>query len=357
METLTLTAQPLLQTLSQSPSALQITWFLLVGVLLALYAILDGYDLGVGMLHRFARTDEERRILLNSIGPVWDGNEVYLITGGGALFAAFPEVYATVFSGFYLALILLLLALIFRATSIEFRSKEPMLWWRAFWDNAFNIGSFVAALLLGVALGNIARGIPLDAEHEYAGGFFTLLNPYALLVGLTTVALFAQQGALWVIVKTEGALQQRFRTVARWAIAVFTLLYALTTLATLYGLPHMLENLAAAPLLWLVPALAFLAAIATPWLHSKGKEVPALISSSLTAAGLMGCFGLSVYPNMVRSSPDLANSLTLVNGSSSPKTLQVMLIIACIGMPLVLGYTILVHTLFRGKVKLEKESY
>ncbi|HPY20582.1 MAG TPA: cytochrome d ubiquinol oxidase subunit II, partial [Polyangiaceae bacterium] len=162
------------------------TWFVLVGVLLTGYAILDGFDLGVGAWHLFTKDDKERRVMLNAIGPVWDGNEVWLVTGGGALFAAFPEVYATAFSGFYEALMLLLFCLIFRAVSIEFRGKQPMLWWRRLWDYGFSIGSLVAALLLGVAVGNVAWGLPLDERHEYAGSFVGMLHPYAMLVGVTT---------------------------------------------------------------------------------------------------------------------------------------------------------------------------
>ena len=189
---------------------LQTTWFLLVGVLLAGYTILDGFDLGVGTLHLFlAKDDRERRTSLNSIGPVWDGNEVWLLTGGGALFAAFPPVYATVFSGFYLALMLLLVALIVRAVSLEFRSKEASPRWRQGWDVAFAVSSALPALLFGVALGNVLRGVPLDADGEYAGTFFTLLNPFALVVGLGGLAMFVMQGACWLNLKTEGAMKAR----------------------------------------------------------------------------------------------------------------------------------------------------
>ena len=164
---------------------LNTTWFVLIGVLFAGYAILDGFDLGVGMLHLLTRTDTQRRLMLNSIGPVWDGNEVWLVTGGGALFAAFPNVYATLLSGLYLPAMLLLTALIFRAVSIEFRSKQTSPAWRSFWDGCFCLGSLLATLLLGVGVGNIAWGLPLNEQHEYVGGFWNLLHPYALLVALT----------------------------------------------------------------------------------------------------------------------------------------------------------------------------
>jgi cytochrome d ubiquinol oxidase subunit II len=198
-------------------------WFMLVGLLLTGYAILDGFDLGVGALHLFTSKDEDRRIFLNAIGPVWDGNEVWLVTGGGALFAAFPHVYATVFSGFYLALMLLLMMLIFRAVAIEFRSKQPMAWWRRAWDVSFSIASVVSSLLLGVALGNIAWGVPLRPDHEYAGTFLGLLNPYSLMVGLTTVALFTMHGAIYLVMKTQGELHDKVRGWINNAIILFVI--------------------------------------------------------------------------------------------------------------------------------------
>src|SRR6516225_10935782 len=163
---------------------LNTVWFVLVGVLFTGYAMLDGFDLGIGALHLFTKDDTERRILINAIGPVWDGNEVWLVTGGGALFAAFPGVYATVFSGFYLAFVLLLVALIFRAVAIEFRSKQPMLWWRRMWDVGFSVGSLLSSLLIGVAMGNIAWGVPLDNQGEFTGSFLSLLGPYPLMLGV-----------------------------------------------------------------------------------------------------------------------------------------------------------------------------
>ena len=190
---------------------LNTTWFILVGVLFTGYAILDGFDLGAGALHLFTRGDTERRLVINSIGPVWDGNEVWLVTGGGALFAAFPAVYATVFSGFYLALMFLLFALIFRAVAIEFRSKQPMTWWRRAWDVGFSIGSIVAALLIGVAMGNLVWGIPLRPDGEYGGSFWHLVRPYPLLIGVTTVALFMMHGAIYLVMKTEGDLHEKIR--------------------------------------------------------------------------------------------------------------------------------------------------
>ena len=206
---------------------LNIIWFILVGVLFAGYAVLDGFDLGIGAIHLFTKTDEERRLMINSIGPVWDGNEVWLVTGGGALFAAFPEAYATTFSGFYIAFMLFLVALIFRAVAIEFRSKQPMKWWRQTWDVGFAVGSVLAAFLLGVAMGNIGYGIPLNENHVFAGNFFDLIHPYTLLTGITTVALFMMHGTIYGILKTEGELHDRLRGWVRPTIIFFVLSFVI----------------------------------------------------------------------------------------------------------------------------------
>ena len=331
-------------------------WFLLVGVLLTGYAILDGFDLGVGALHLLARKDEHRRILLNSIGPVWDGNEVWLVTGGGALFAAFPIVYATVFSGFYLAMILLLFALIFRAVSIEFRGKQESPRWRNGWDAGFSVGSVAAALLLGVAFGNVLEGIPLDPAGEFVGSFFTLLQPYALLIGVTTVALFTMHGALYLTLKTEGELQAAVRGWARNAIVAFSVCYVATTVVTILHVPRMWEGIASRPLLFVVPVLTLLAVVCIPRAALLGKDGRAFAASCVAIAGLLATAGIGMYPNLVAAT-NPARALTIHNAASSPKTLTIMLIIAGIGMPLVLAYTIGIYRTFRGKVKLDSTSY
>ncbi|MBU3665390.1 MAG: cytochrome d ubiquinol oxidase subunit II [Chthoniobacterales bacterium] len=332
-------------------------WFILVGVLFTGYAMLDGFDLGVGALHLFVKKDEDRRIFLNAIGPVWDGNEVWLVTGGGALFAAFPGVYATVFSGFYLAFMALLAALIFRAVAIEFRSKEQWHWWRTMWDTGFSLGSIVSGLLIGVAMGNILQGIPLDARGNYTGGFFHLLNPYALLLGLTTVALFAMHGSIYLVMKTEGNLQARVRTWVGRTIAVFLFFYIALNIATLFYAPHLLEKLRDRPWLLAVFALNVLAVMNIPRENRNGNEFRAFLSSCAAMALLMALFGLTVYPDMVLSMPDPQNSLTIYNAASTPKTHTIMLVIAVIGVPVVLAYTASVYYIFRGKVKLTPHSY
>jgi len=221
---------------------LNLIWFILVGGLFTGYAILDGFDLGVGALHLLTNTDEERRLMLNSIGPVWDGNEVWLVTGGGALFAAFPDVYATSFSGFYLAFMLLLVMLIFRAVAIEFRSKQPMRWWRKWWDISFSVSSILGALIQGIALGNVAQGVPLGADHEFHGSFLGLFNPYALLVGVTTLAMFAMHATIYVVLKTEGALQAKAQGWLLYTLPVFVMLYIATTMVTLLYVPQMTDH-------------------------------------------------------------------------------------------------------------------
>src|ERR1039457_6812972 len=332
-------------------------WFILIGVLFVGYAMLDGFDLGVGALHLFTRSDEERRVMLNAIGPVWDGNEVWLGTGGGALFAAFPNEYATVFSGFYLAFVLLLVALIFRAVAIEFRSKQPMRWWRQMWDISFSAGSLLSALLIGVALGNLAWGIPVDANGEFAGTFTGLLKPYPLLVGVTTVALFMMHGAIYGVMKTEGELHDKLRVWAMRCIIFFVICAVTLTMATLLYVPHMSARVREHPLLFTV-ALANMLAIANiPREFHHGNDGKAFLSSCAAIITLMALFALNIFPNLVYSQPDAGNSLNIYNAASSPKTLGIMLIIAGIGVPVVIGYTIFIYSIFRRKVKMDRMRY
>jgi len=332
-------------------------WFFLVGVLFAGYAMLDGFDLGVGALHLFTRGDENRRILLNAIAPIWDGNEVWLVTGGGALFAAFPEVYATAFSGFYVAFMLLLFGLIFRAVAIEFRSKQPMAWWRRFWDISFSLSSILSSLLIGVALGNMAWGVPLDAQGNFNGSFWSLIHPYSVLVGLCTVALFTMHGSIYLVMKTEGALQQQVREWSRSTIISFVLFYITVTMFTLLYVPHMTDTIRANPWLFLVALVNMLAIANIPREVFHGREMRAFLSSCAAVIALLLLFGIGTYPNLIYSNPQPANSLTIYNAASSQKTLQIMLIIALCGVPMVLAYTGSIYWIFRGKVKLDAHSY
>jgi cytochrome d ubiquinol oxidase subunit II len=288
---------------------------------------------------------------------VWDGNEVWLLAGGGALFAAFPAVYATVFSGFYTAIMLLLCAAIWRAVSLEFRSKASMPWWPRLWDRVFGLSSTVVALVLGVALGNLARGVPLTADGEFGGTFLGLLDPYALLVGLTTLALFVAHGGVYLQVKTEGELLSRVERWTRRALVVLSGLYAVLTLYTLAGMPHLVAPFRRTPALAVVPLLGALALLAVPLCLSRRRPGCAFAASSVLIASLMATFGLGLYPRLVLSVPHPEHSLTVYNAASSPGTLRTMLIIAGLGMPLVIGYTIFVYRIFRGKVRLDENSY
>jgi cytochrome d ubiquinol oxidase subunit II len=336
---------------------LNAVWFLLVGLLFTGYAMLDGFDLGIGALYLFTKKDEERRLLMNSIGPVWDGNEVWLVTGGGALFAAFPDVYATVFSGFYLALILLLAALIFRAVAIEFRGKQPMPWWRQMWDVSFAAGSVLAALLIGVALGNIAWGVPLDAHGEFAGSFLGLLTPYPLLVGVTVVALFMMHGAIYGVMKTEGELHDKLREWTHRCIIFFVIVAVTLTMATLLYVPHLAARMRTHPWLFSVALLNMLSIANIPREFHHGRDRLAFLSSCAAIITLMALFSLNLFPNLIFSPAHPENSLTIYNAASSPKTLGIMLVIAGIGVPAVVAYTACIYWIFRGKVKLDRVSY
>jgi cytochrome d ubiquinol oxidase subunit II len=336
---------------------LQQYWFVILGVLLTGYAILDGFDLGVGILHPLARTDHDRRIFLNSIGPLWDGNEVWLVTFGGALFAAFPPVYAAVFSGFYTAFMMLLFALIFRAVSIEFRSKTHSPVWRSIWDYSFFAASTLATFLFGVAVGNAMQGIPIDAKGTFQGGFFDLILPYPLLVGALAVALFAMHGSIYLYLKTEGELQERVHGWIWRTFGIFLVLYVLTTIFTLVSLPHAIENFQTYQWAWLVVVLNVLAIANIPRAIYLNRPFYAFVSSCCTIAALTFLFGGALYPDMVVSSIDPAYSLTIYNASSSELTLRIMRIIAFLGMPFVIAYTVVIYWTFRGKVELGKMSY
>ncbi|HPM83702.1 MAG TPA: cytochrome d ubiquinol oxidase subunit II [Candidatus Anammoximicrobium sp.] len=331
---------------------LNLTWFILLGVLLAGYAVLDGFDLGVGMLHLLARGDAERRTFIATIGPIWDGNEVWLVTFGGALFAAFPEAYATIFSGFYFVFMLVLLALISRAVALEFRSKRASAAWRRSWDVVFFLSSTLATLLFGAGVGNAMIGVPLDDRGIYTGGFLRLLNPYALLVGLLAVALFLMHGTIYLHLKTAGALHER---IYRWmwrGYGFFVVMYLLASAVTLVAVPRAIASLHSYPLAWLAVALNVAALAAIPYALYRRWSGRAFLASCTTVCALVLLLGLALLPNLVTSQPLPENSLTIYNAASSPKTLWIMLVIAVIGMPFVLAYTSTIYWVFRGRVQI-----
>jgi cytochrome bd ubiquinol oxidase subunit II len=336
---------------------LNILWFILLGVLLAGYAILDGFDLGVGVLHLAARNESERRLMINSIGPLWDGNEVWLVTFGGAMFAAFPNAYATLFSGFYVAFMMLLFALIFRAVSIEFRGKRDSAGWKRFWDYSFFGASALATFLFGVAAGNAMLGIPINAQGVFIGSFFDLIRPYPVLIGLLTVSFTVMHGAIYLFLKTEGELQQ---VVHRWMWRGFGLTlvcYMLATIYTLGAIPEAAYNFRVHRWSWIVVVLTVLFFANIPRAIFLGRPFYAFLSSSLTIVALVFLFSFALYPGLVTSSISPDYTLTIYNAASSRKTLGIMAIVALIGMPFVLAYTAAIYWAFRGKVKISEHSY
>jgi cytochrome d ubiquinol oxidase subunit II len=341
------------------PTTLQLIWFGLVGVLMAGYAILDGFDLGVGILHLGVRTDGERRVLMNSIGPIWDGNEVWLVVFGGALFAAFPRAYAAAFSGFYTLFMFLICCLIFRAVSMEFRSKQESKLWRACWDVAFSAASAAATFLFGVVVGNCLRGLPLgpDGHFTHSLSLVDLFTPYPVLVGLFAVATFAMHGSIYLYLKTEGALQQKAHGWMWTTFGTFLTLYMLVTIFTLATNQRSLAKYQDYPWAWIVVVLNVLAIANIPRAIYLGKPFYAFLSSSCTIAAFTFLFGMTLFPNLIVSNPNPENSLTVASAASTEKTLGIMLVIALLGLPFVLAYTVTIYWVFRGKVQLGRFSY
>ncbi|WP_029004849.1 cytochrome d ubiquinol oxidase subunit II [Azorhizobium doebereinerae] len=360
---------------------LRLIWWLLLGVLLVGFAVTDGFDLGVGALLPFvARTDLERRVAINSIGPVWEGNQVWLILGGGAIFAAWPPLYAVSFSGFYLAMFAILAALIVRPVGFKYRSKRDSAAWRRGWDCALFLGGFVPALIFGVAVGNTLQGVPFRFDEDlrifYEGSFFGLLNPFALLCGLLSVAMVVMHGATWLVLKTEGPVAARARsygslaalaTVALFAlggVALFLFVggYKITGVINPLGPSNPLmksvetaraawfANYAAYPWLLAVPGLGFLGAAGAGLALRARLEVGALLLSGLSIAGIIATVGVSMFPFILPSSLDPRASLTVWDASSSHLTLFIMLVCTVIFMPIILAYTTWVYRVLWGKV-------
>ncbi len=324
----------------------QTLWFFLILILFIGYSVLDGFDLGIGALLPFlGKSREEKDILINSIGPVWDGNEVWLITGGGALFAAFPHAYATAFSGFYLAMMLVLFALIFRAVSMEFRAyDEPR---ALIWEKAFIAGSALATVLFGVALGNVIYGVPLDDQMEFTGNFFTLLRPVPLLFGITGLAAVLLQGATYAVMKTEGELQKRsFR-----AVGILTVVNIVTAVIYFFTLVVTFDDMVTNWVFYLgvLFTMLWLSAIFFSVRHQN--ESAPFWESSFALMGLWLVAAAVHFPNLIKADNDPLLSLTIYNSSTGLQTLKVMSVIALVGMPMVLAYTIFVYRIFKGKAK------
>ncbi|MBN1666941.1 MAG: cytochrome d ubiquinol oxidase subunit II [Anaerolineales bacterium] len=332
---------------------LNILWFILIGVLFTGYFILEGFDFGVGILLPFlGKDDRRRRLMINTIGPHWDGNEVWLITAGGAIFAAFPEWYATLFSGFYLPLFLMLVALILRGVAFEFRSKDENPRWRQVWDICIFVGSLVPALLWGVALANLVRGVPINQDFTYVGGFFNLLNWYALLAGLTSLVGFTLHGAIFLSLKTSDDLAQDAR---KWAmrlwIPTIVLLFAL--IGASYLETNILDALGVNP--GVIPFTAVVTILLAGYFLRIGRSGWAFVMSTLTIAFVTVTTFLVLYPSVMVSSLDPAWSLTIYNASSSPYTLRVMSIVALIFVPIVLAYQGWSYWVFRKRLTAKSE--
>ncbi|MFY1702303.1 cytochrome d ubiquinol oxidase subunit II [Micromonospora sp. WMMA1923] len=318
-------------------------WFLLIAVLFTGYFILEGFDFGVGMLLPvLGRDDRERRVMINTIGPVWDGNEVWLITAAGAMFAAFPEWYATLFSGFYLPLLLILLALIARGVAFEYRHKRPEATWKHRWDTAIVVGSLIPAILWGITFANILRGVPLDADHEYIGGLLDLLNPYALLGGTTTAALFLTHGAVFIALKTVGDIRHRARRLAtRLAIgtAGLTITFLTWTLT--------IRSSTTAVILAVAATLALLAGLAAAHAHREGRAFTGTaLAIGLTVATLFA----ALFPNVLPSTADPTGTLTATNAASTGYTLTIMTWVAVLFTPIVLAYQGWTYWVFRKRI-------
>ncbi len=360
---------------------LRLIWWALLGVLLTGFAVLDGFDFGSGALLPFlGKNDEERRVIINTVGPVWEGNQVWLILGGGAIFAAWPYIYAVAFSGFYLAMFLVLCALILRPVSFKFRSKMPEPRWRSFWDWCLFVSGAVPPVIFGVAVGNALEGVPFTFDDtmrmDYEGSLLGLLNPFALLAGIVSLAMTLTQGATWLSVKTEGDVQARARKVAVAASLITLVLFAVAGLWIAKGidgyrivgavdtlgpsnplLKHVahesglwLANYGKLPLVMLVPALALLGTFIVSVGINTQRHLLAFVGSSLTITGIIATAGVSMFPFLLPSSLNPDVSLTVWDASSSKTTLIIMTVVAAVFVPIVLAYTSWVYRVMRGKV-------
>jgi cytochrome d ubiquinol oxidase subunit II len=342
-------------------------WFILLSLMLTVYVVLDGFDFGAGILHLFvARTDDERRTVLASIGPVWDGNEVWLIASGGVLVYTFPRAYSAGFSGFYLPLMIALWLLILRGLSIEFRSHQPNLLWRSFWDGTFTFSSVLMAIILGAALGNVIRGVPLDATGFFAGPLFTDFRPgphpgvldwYTVLVGVFALGVLAGHAALYLIWKTSGAVHERSRSLAGKIWGAVVVLGVIVTLATARVQPRLYAHLLAQPWTWLLVFLIIGSLAALFVSLSREKELPAFLSSAMFIASMLEATAAGVYPNVLVSTLDPAFDLSIDNAQAGALSLRVGLTWWVIAILLAIGYFVYLFHSFRGKVTVEPEGH
>ncbi len=328
-------------------------WFLLAGFFLIGYALTDGFDLGTGILTLFTKKNENRQILYNAVAPVWDGNEVWLIAGGGMLFAAFPIVYAASFSGFYIAIFVVLWALIGRAVAFEYRNKKDSKLWKNVWDWIYWIGNTVPAFLFGVAVGNAVIGVPIDQQGVYHGSFLTLLRPVPLLMGLVGLFMFLMHGSAYLLRKTEGEVFQLSKKASYVGLFGFVISLILTDFLMVISAPFLYDNFFRYPVFWIAPAL-IISGLALYLINLvKGKYNAVIVGSTLTTIGTVLTIALATYPALMRSSINPDYNLTIWNSASSHITLTVMLAVTILIMPIVIFYTVYVYRVFKGKVSSE----
>lgn len=341
-----------------SHELLQFFSYLVVCVAVVCYCILDGFDLGVGALHLFARGDYERRVFLNSIGPLWDGNEVWIVIVGGALFVAFPPVFATLFSSFYTPTMILLAGLIFRAVAIEFRSKNPSPIWRNTWDVLFSLASIVIIFCVGVVIGNLIYGIDLNQDQEFVGSFWSFFHLFPVFVGVMSIGLFMLHGLSFLLMKTEAELHERMR---KWTLpitAFFVASFVVVSFMMLVQSPYMIDRIKKFPILYLVPFVTLISIGFVPYFIMRKKDFIAFACSSVTIVGLFTLFGIGTFPVMIRATNQpFINSMSYTDYSASTMTLKIFLTIVAIGVPLVLSYMFWIYKVFHGKVKMDHSSY
>lgn len=335
----------------------EVLWFAVLILLFAGYAVLDGFDFGAGAVHLFLKKENSRRIALNAIGPVWDGNEVWLVIGGGALFAGFPEAYATLFSAFYIPFMLFLFLIIMRAVSIEFRSKEEMAWWRKMWDIVYSFTSIGLAFSLGLVLGNIIQGLPLDENFVYQGTTLDFFNPLALLTGVATLAACALHGALYLSMKTEGRLFAKMTLLIRRAQVNWLISFGILTAYISSVHPAIVAPFRENPSWIALAAAAVVAVLAVPQLVRKKRFSWAFFASGLSIVLLLATVAVRLFPVICMSTLTPEGTMTIYNAAASERALGYMLVVVAIGGPLVLSYTAFVFYTFRGAVELTEESY
>lgn len=336
---------------------LQTIWFFLWGLLWAMYFMTDGFDLGIGTLYPIlGKSHADKQTMINSMGPLWDGNEVWLLTAGGVTFAAFPLVYAVMFSSLYTALMLILFALIIRGVSFEFRNKIDHPGWIKVWDVCIFIGSIAPAILFGVAFANIFRGVPINGEGLFQGNLFTLLNPYGLLGGVLFLLLFVQHGANWIIIKSEGDLQARAIDISKKIWPILVAVAVIFLVASWFATP-LYENYLARPILWLVILGTVAALLCIRLFLSQENWFKTWFASAFTIVGATFFGVIGLYPNLFPSSIDPAFSLSAYNASSSPLTLKIMLVVVILFVPIVLAYQVWTYWMFKGKVTQEDWMY